>query len=142
MLTAKTSDEARLESYRMGVDAYLLKPFDENMLLARISNILENRRRFQQKFAIDMNTDSLEIEEDSGDKKFLERAMKVVKENYRNPDFEVGDFINALGISKSLLNKKMQSLTGQSAGQFMRNYRLNLTRELLLKNNKPQYEHL
>ncbi len=142
MLTAKTSDEARLESYRMGVDAYLLKPFDENMLLARISNILENRRRFQQKFAIDMNTDSLEIEEDSGDKKFLERAMKVVKENYRNPDFEVGDFINALGISKSLLNKKMQSLTGQSAGQFMRNYRLNLARELLLKNNKPQYEHL
>ena len=133
MLTAKTSDEARLESYRMGVDAYLLKPFDENMLLARISNILENRRRFQQKFAIDMNTDSLEIEEDSGDKKFLERAMK---------DFEVGDFINALGISKSLLNKKMQSLTGQSAGQFMRNYRLNLARELLLKNNKPQYEHL
>ena len=134
MLTAKTSDEARLESYKMGVDAYLLKPFDENMLLARISNILENRKRFQQKFAIDMNTDSLEIEEDSGDKRFLERAMKVVKENYRNPDFEVGDFINAMGISKSLLNKKMQSLTGQSAGQFMRNYRLNLARELLLKN--------
>lgn len=134
MLTAKTSDEARLESYKMGADAFLLKPFDENMLLARISNILENRKRLQQKFSIDMNTDSLEIEENSGDKKFLSKAMAVVKENYKNPDFEVSDFIEAVGISKSLLNKKMQSLTGQSAGQFIRNYRLNLARELLLKN--------
>lgn len=134
MLTAKTSDESRLESYKVGVDAYLLKPFDENLLLARISNILENRKRFQQKFSIDMNTESLNIEEESGDKKFLDKAMKVVKENYKKSDFEVGDFIEAMGISKSLLNKKMQSLTGQSAGQFMRNYRLNLARELLLKN--------
>lgn len=106
MLTAKTSDEARLESYRMGADAFLLKPFDENMLLARISNILENRRRVQQKFSIDMNTDTLEVEENSGDKKFLNKAMAVVKENYKNPDFEVSDFIEAVGISKSLLNKK------------------------------------
>ena len=134
MLTAKTSDEVRLESYKMGADAFLLKPFDENMLLARISNILENRKRFQQKFSIDMNTDSLEIEENSGDKKFLNKVMSVVKDNYKNPDFEVSDFIEAVGISKSLLNKKMQSLTGQSAGQFIRNYRLNLARELLLKN--------
>ena len=105
------------------------------MLLARIASILENRRRFQQRFSIDMNADSLELaEENSGDKKFLERAIRVVKENYKNPDFEVGDFINEMGISKSLLNKKMQCLTGQSAGQFIRNYRLNLARELLLKN--------
>ena len=85
----------------------LLKPFDENMLLARIASILENRRRFQQRFSIDMNADSLELaEENSGDKKFLERAIRVVKENYKNPDFEVGDFINEMGISKSLLNRE------------------------------------
>lgn len=134
MLTAKTSDEARLEGYKAGVDSYLLKPFDENLLLARISGILENRKRFQQKFYLTMDVDSLGVEEESGDKKFLDKAMKVVKENYMNPDFDVADFINAMGMSKSLLNKKMQSLMGQSTNQFMRNYRLNLARELLLKN--------
>lgn len=134
MLTAKTSDEARFEGYKVGVDSYLLKPFDENLLLARISGIIENRKRFQQKFSLTMDVNSLEIEEDSSDKKFLDRAMKVVKENYMNADFEVSDFIAEMAISKSLLNKKMQSLTGQSANQFMRNYRLNLARELILKN--------
>ena len=136
MLTAKTSQESRLESYRTGVDEYLLKPFDETLLLTRIENILENRKRYQKRFAIAMDVDTLNMEEESGDKKFLNRIMDVVKENYKNSYFEVSDFCEAAGVSKSLLNKKLQSLIGQSAGQFIRNYRLNIARELLLKNRE------
>ena len=136
MLTAKTSQESRLESYRIGVDEYLLKPFDETLLLTRIENILENRKRYQKKFAIAMDVDALNMEEESGDKKFLNRIMDVIKENYKNSYFEVSDFCEAAGVSKSLLNKKLQSLVGQSAGQFIRNYRLNIARELLLKNRE------
>ena len=64
----------------------------------------------------------------------MDKAIKVVKENYMNPNFDVADFVDAMGVSKSLLNKKMQNLTGQSTNQFVRNYRLNLARELLIKN--------
>ena len=138
MLTAKTSPESRLESYRTGVDEYLLKPFNETLLLTRIENILENRKRYQKKFAIAMDVETLNMEEESGDKKFLNHIMEVVKENYKNSYFEVGDFCEAAGVSKSLLNKKLQSLIGQSAGQFIRNYRLNIARELLLKNRESK----
>ncbi|WP_455673927.1 two-component regulator propeller domain-containing protein [Phocaeicola sp.] len=134
MLTAKTSNEARIESFRIGVDEYLLKPFDDTLLLARISNILENRRRYQRRFMHSMDVEALNIDEDSSDKKFLDKAMQVVKENYKNSYYEVSDFIEAMGVSRSLLNRKMNNLTGQSAGHFMRNYRLNIARELLLKN--------
>ena len=134
MLTAKTSNESRIESFRIGVDEYLLKPFDDTLLLARISNILENRKRFQQKFSYSMDVDALNIEKESSDKKFLDKAMQIVKENYKNSYYEISDFIEAMGVSKSLMNKKMQNLTGQSAGQFMRNYRLNLARELIIRN--------
>ena len=138
MLTAKTSQEARLESYRMGVDEYLLKPFDETLLLTRIQNILENRKRYQRKFTLDMDVDVLNMEEESGDKKFLNQVMEVIKENYKNSYFEVSDFCEAVGVSKSLMNKKLQSLIGQSAGQFIRNYRLNIARELILKNRETK----
>lgn len=134
MLTAKTSNEARIESFRIGVDEYLLKPFDDTLLLARIANILENRKHFQEKFSYSMDVDALNIEQESSDKKFLDKAMQVVKENYKNPYYEVTDFIEAMGVSKSLMNKKMQNLTGQSTGQFMRNYRLNIARELIQRN--------
>ena len=134
MLTAKTSNESRIESFRIGVDEYLLKPFDDTLLLARIANILENRKRFQQKFSYSMDVDALNIEKESNDKRFLDKAMQIVKENYKNPYYEISDFIEAMGVSKSLMNKKMQNLTGQSAGQFMRNYRLNIARELIQRN--------
>ena len=138
MLTAKTSNEAKLESFRTGVDEYLLKPFDETLLLARIENILENRKRYQRKFSLEMNIDVLPLDEESSDKKFLNRIMEVVKQNFKNSYFEVSDFTEAMGVSKSLLNNKLQNLTGQSAGQFMRNYRLNIARELILKNRETK----
>ncbi len=134
MLTAKTSPETRAESYRTGVDAYMMKPFSEDLLLSRISNIFENIKRYQRRFSVNMDVDSLQIEEESNDKKFLNKALDVIKENYKNPYYESGDFIESMGVSKSLLNKKLQDLTGQSIGQFIRNYRLNVARELLEKN--------
>ena len=91
MLTAKTSNESRIESFRIGVDEYLLKPFDDTLLLARISNILENRKRFQQKFSYSMDVDALNIEKESSDKKFLDKAMQIVKENYKNSYYEISD---------------------------------------------------
>ena len=138
MLTAKTSPEARLESYRTGVDEYLLKPFDETLLLTRIENILENRRRYQRQFRANMDVEVLNIEEESGDKKFINQVMEVVKEHYKDPYFEVSDYSEAVGVSISLLNKKLQNLIGQSAGQFIRNYRLNTARELILKNRETK----
>ena len=134
MLTAKTSMESRIESFRTGVDEYILKPFNEELLLTRIVNILENRKRYQRQFALKMDIEALNIEEESSDKKFLNKALEIIKANYKNPEYESAEFIEAMGVSKSLLNKKIQNLTGQSIGQFIRNYRLNIARELIEKN--------
>lgn len=134
MLTARTSDETRLDSYRIGVDDYILKPFSEEMLLTRIENILRSKQRLQRKFTMDFDTGIISQPEESPDKKFMDQVMEVVKDNYKNSYFEVGDFAETLGVSRSFLNKKLQSLVGMSASQFMRNYRLNLAREMIIKN--------
>lgn len=134
MLTAKTSQESRMEGYRKGVDDYILKPFDEEMLLTRINNILANKRRYQRKFVSDMQVDHLEIKEESRDKKFVNKVMEVLKDNYTNSYYEVGEFADALGVSRSLLNKKLQSLMGQGANQLMRMYRLKVAHELIMQN--------
>jgi signal transduction histidine kinase/ligand-binding sensor domain-containing protein/DNA-binding response OmpR family regulator len=134
ILTAKTAPESRIEAFRAGADEYLVKPFNEELLLARIENIMENRRRYQRLFAVSMNSNDLPVEEESSDKKFINRALQLMKENYKNSEYDSKEFVAAMGVSKSLLNKKLQSLTGQSAGQFIRNYRLNIAYELLTRN--------
>lgn len=133
MLTAKTSIETRIGSYKMGADEFLTKPFDEELLLTRINNILEIRKLYQRKFSLYMNVDELNIIEDSNDEKFLKKAMEIIKENYTNTEYDVSDFVNDMGVSKSLLNKKMQILTGQPPSHFIRDFRLSIARELILK---------
>ena len=142
MLTAKTSEKARTDSYRMGVDSYIVKPFDENMLITRIRNILETRERYQQKFIDEMSVETLEISEESNDKKFMDRVLEVMKENYHNSYFEVTDFADTVGVSKSLMNKKLKALSGKSAGEFIRIYRLNLAYNIILQNKKTKNKNI
>lgn len=142
MLTAKTSEKARTDSYSMGVDSYIVKPFDENMLLTRIRNILESRERCQHRFIDEMSVESLEISEESNDKKFMDRVLEVMNENYHNSSFEVSDFAEIMGRSKSLLNKKLKALSGKSAGEFIRIYRLNLAYNIILQNKKTKNKNI
>jgi AraC-like DNA-binding protein len=126
----------------MGVDSYIVKPFDEDMLLTRIRNILETRERYQQKFVDEMSVETLEISEESNDKKFMDQVMGVMNDNYQNSSFEVTDFAEAMGVSKSLLNKKLKALSGKSAGEFIRIYRLNLAYNIILQNKKTKNKNI
>ena len=138
ILTAKTSLETQINSYKIGVDEFLTKPFDEELLLARIQNILDTRSNYQRRFSRYMDINELNIAEESADEKFLRKALEVLKKNYKNTEYKVSDFITDMGVNKSLLNTKMQTLTGYSSGNFIRNFRLNLAKELILstKGNK------
>ena len=64
----------------------------------------------------------------------MDKALKILKDNFTNADFDVTEFIDAMGISRSLLHKKLTNLAGQSASRFIRIYRLNIARELIVKN--------
>lgn len=134
IITAKVSSEKQIESYRIGVDDYLLKPFSEELLLVRIENILAHRKSNQRKFEFNMDLSILNMEEESRDKKFMDKVMQIVETNYKDPDFDVAKFCKAIGMSRTLLNRKIQELSGLSTAKFIQNYRLKLSWEILSKN--------
>lgn len=72
--------------------------------------------------------------EDAKVDKFVAKALEVVREHYKDPDLDIAAFCEAMGISKTLLNRKMQEAFGQSTGQFIRTYRLSIAREMLINN--------
>lgn len=134
VLTAKTAQSSRIESYRVGVEEYLLKPFDEKILITRIRNILDNKRRYQQQFNSGMKTEELNMDSESRDKRFMDQVMEVLKSNYKNSHFDVGDFAEALGVSRTLLNNKLTNLAGQSAVTLIRSYRMTIAKEMIMRN--------
>lgn len=133
MLTAVQSPQQEKISYEIGVDEYLCKPFDEEILLLRIRNIFNLRKKYKSMFSVSMNCEALNIDASSKDNAFMAEAINLMKENYTDSEYNLERFVRDIRYSKTLVNQKLQSLTGQSIGQFMKNYRLNIAKETLVK---------
>jgi len=133
LLTALSSVEKQLEGLESGADDFVSKPFEEKVLIARVRNLLESRNRLHDRFKENMSTTTLNMDDDSPDKRLLDKALKILLENYQNPDFDVTELIQEIGISRSLLHKKLDTLVGQSASRFIRGFRLTKAKEMLEK---------
>ena len=131
MLTALRSDVQEKRSFEIGVDEYLCKPFDEEVLRLRIRNILNLRREYKKMFSSSSNVEELHVKEESRDKTFITNAVNLMKEHYADAEYNLERFVRDMGYSKTLVNKKMQDLTGQPIGQFMKNYRLNVAQRII-----------
>ena len=131
MLTAMCSDEQEKLSYTIGVDEYLRKPFDAEVLRLRIRNIFAARHRYRERFAREMTPAALPMSAGSRDSHFLEKACALLREHGSDSAYNLERFVRDMGYSKTLVNAKLQTLTGHSIGQFMKNYRLNAAGELL-----------
>ncbi len=134
LLTAKSSTDVRIEGYNVGADGYISKPFSADLLMARINNMLEGRNRMHKVFEKSLDVKTLDMQEDSQDRIFLDKMMEIIQENYQDATFDVGDLMDKMHISKSFLHKKLQSLVGQSAVKVIRVYRLSKAKELLSSN--------
>lgn len=131
MLTAVRSELQEKRSFEIGVDEYLCKPFDEGVLRLRIRNILNLRSKYKKMFSASSNIEELHVQEESRDKTFIINAINLMKENYADSEYNLERFVRDMGYSKTLVNKKMQDLTGQPIGQFMKSYRLNVAQKML-----------
>jgi len=135
ILTARDNIKDQIKGYEEGADDYILKPFEVDLLLARIKNLLRRKENIRKELigidgVINKNTsiNSLDIE-------FIEKVIKIVQENYTNPDFNVNNIIEKIGLSRSVFYKKFKSLSNQSIHDLINEYRLKKARELLLTTN-------
>jgi signal transduction histidine kinase/ligand-binding sensor domain-containing protein/DNA-binding response OmpR family regulator len=124
LLTAKNQIADRIESYNAGADAYISKPFEMEVLVARINSLILNRQKRNKEYQSSLNIHPKESENESMDGIFLRQAIAVVEENLANFDFTHEQLIDAMNTSKSTLYRKIKSLTGLSPSEFVRNIRL------------------
>jgi DNA-binding response OmpR family regulator len=131
MLTALSNDNARLNSYKEGVDAFLVKPFDKEMLLTRIENILSNRKQQQNEVSFDLRNAYANVNIERSDKVFMENLLSILKDNYTNPEFNVPQLQSLMCMSMTPFYKKISALTGLTPALFIRLYRLQTAKKML-----------
>lgn len=133
LLTAKTKTEDRIEGLEIGADAYLVKPFNTEVLKQTIGNLIANRERLMSKFTGNQQqNDKIEkIEMKSSDEILIEKIMKVINANLANPDLNVEMLASSVGMSRVHMHRKLKELTNQSARDFIRGIRLKQAATLL-----------
>ncbi len=133
MLTAKMSDEAKMQSLQIGIEDYITKPFNMESLLLKVQNIKNRQRASQKSFQAKMEITTKEIQITSLDEKLIQKAILLVEDNISNAEFSVEELSQLLNMSRVNLYKKMLAITGKSPIEFIRVIRLKRSVQLLEK---------
>ena len=131
LLTAWSTDEGRAAGYKAGADAYIAKPFDMEVLLARISNLLEKQEKRQRDFSHSISLDPKTVTDSLPDEDFLKEVIACIEKNIDNSEYTIDSLSTDVVMSRMSLYRKMKSLTGQTPADFIRTVRLKTAAKLL-----------
>jgi signal transduction histidine kinase/DNA-binding response OmpR family regulator len=130
LLTARSAVSDKVEGFKTGADDYIIKPFDESELKARIGNLLRQRKRLHEHF----RTLGFFIEEETitpADQKFIQLTTSLINQHIADTGYSVEMLASDLAVSRSLLHKKLMALIGESPSDLIRRMRLNKALKLI-----------
>lgn len=132
MLTAKSDNDERLEGLKSGADAYVTKPFQLDMLLAQLQNLLALKQRNRQQFQkneVESFTDKLNLT--VYDKEFLNHFRQTVMAHLDDPEFGLDELSANMALSRAQLNRKTKAITGHTPMDVIYAIRLEIAYHLL-----------
>ena len=142
MLTAKNLEEQRAEGYDHGADSYITKPFHSKVLLARIENLLRQRKLLKHVYqgSKEAETEIADSHLEDRDKQFIQKLRDIIRENMSNSAFGVEDIGKEIGLSRVQLYRKVKAMTGSSVVDLLRKARLSKAKRLLESRSKSVSE--
>ncbi|MEM9546200.1 MAG: response regulator [Bacteroidota bacterium] len=129
MLTARQSLDMKLDALRIGVDDYLTKPFNDQELVTRVKNLIENSKNRIVADPVNGEEDISRIS--TNDLKWLLEVEQVILKNISKTDFILSDVAPQVNMSYSGFRQKVKKITGLSPKEYERTIKLNKAREIL-----------
>jgi AraC-like DNA-binding protein len=120
--------EQRTAGLQAGADGYISVPFDSHVLTLNIENLIRLRDAMRDRAVQEMSVQS-ELDGISG--RFLSKLEQMVFENISDPNFGVKDIAFRIGISVSVLYRKLRSLKGITVNEFVKKIRMERAMKLL-----------
>jgi signal transduction histidine kinase/DNA-binding response OmpR family regulator len=135
LLTALSSEQDQLRALGMGVNDYISKPFNVEILISRIRNLLEFRGTIEEAFKkrIHIEPGDIKVEPVQPEEDFIRQAVVALEKNIANSDFSVDEWSREMGLSRTTLYKRVLSATGTTPIGFIRSFRMKRAAQLLEK---------
>jgi len=133
LLTGTSSPEIKLKGIECGADDYITKPFENELLIARIRSILKGRYTLKRYFLNEVTLQSNDEKVSEEYSTFLKRGIEIVEEHLKDGDFNVKVFIRKMNMSRSTVYRKVKAISGLSITEFVRYIRLRKAAELMIQ---------
>ncbi len=131
LLTALSDMNHHVQGIREGADVYLPKPFNSQLLLVHIHNLIALRNTLKELYAKKVFLGSGSFEIKSFEEEFLFKLVKLVEDNFSNSNFNNDELAGLMFMSRSTFYRKLKAVTGMSGNEFIRTSRLNYAAKLL-----------
>ena len=135
LLTAITGEDQQLKGLETGANDYMGKPFNFEILLSKIKNLLAQEEKAKKAYQKQVQASPSDVKLDSPEERFIKQALELVEKNMSNDAFSVEEMSRGLFISRVALYKKLLTLTGKSPIEFIRSIRLKRAAQLLEKSD-------
>jgi signal transduction histidine kinase/ligand-binding sensor domain-containing protein/DNA-binding response OmpR family regulator len=135
LLTALTGDEQQIKGLETGANDYVTKPFNFEVLNAKIKSLLELKSTLKSTYTKQISVLTPQIDIESADEKLLQEIVQYLEDNLTNPQLSVESLSKQIGMSRSSLYTKLRQLTGQSPVEYIRTFRLDKAVVLMQKSN-------
>lgn len=129
LLSAHRQEESQNESYKIGAEAFLAKPFEIETLLELARNILGQKAKIKKKY-LDTKGDG-NGEYGSKDESFILQLNKVISEHLNDPELDQVVLCREMGMSRAALYNKMKAITGAGAKEYITKIRLEKAKSLI-----------
>lgn len=133
LLTGSSSPEIKLKGIECGADDYITKPFESELLIARIKSMLKKRDTLKNYFfnEITLKNNSQKIPAEYSE--FLSRCIAIVEKHMQDELFDIKKLTDEIGMSRSKLFRKIKSISGLSSSEFIRYIRLRKAAEMMIQ---------
>ncbi|HMP91230.1 MAG TPA: two-component regulator propeller domain-containing protein [Phnomibacter sp.] len=135
LLTALTGEEQELKGLEIGANDYITKPFNFELLIAKVKNLLSLNQTFKNTYSRQIRVQAAEVVVESEDEKLMKEVMSYIDENLTDPNLSVEGLSRHLGKSRSSLYTRLLELTGQTPVEFIRGVKLERAAQLLEKSD-------
>jgi signal transduction histidine kinase/ligand-binding sensor domain-containing protein/DNA-binding response OmpR family regulator len=140
LLTARSAEEVQMEGYITGASDFITKPFNFEILLSRINNLLEQQENMKKTYRKQLEVVPGNVNVVPADESLMTNALEVIRQKLDDPDFSVEDLSKALHMSRAALYKKISAITGQTPVELIRALRMQHAAQLLAKSGQTVAE--
>lgn len=120
-----------IQGLQAGADDYLVQPVDVSILLLKIQNMIKTRTAIRDYAGKTPSSGPDEWPNAGNNDEFIDKLRSLVIENISQPNFGVNEMAFQVGMSVSVLYRKVRSLTGMTVNDFMKTIKMQKALHLL-----------